>query len=275
MTTADIDGVSFRSLTEVGSWQSVLLIAVVVALTGTASQWALAAIVGPRLRPVVLVVVIAAVVAGRPAKWGSATGLLAAGALLGDWPGGVARALAAFVATVVAVRLWAREDGARIADAGRYAWFVRYGIAAVGAALAFVAVEAWLLDLLGWISFGAVVPRTVVAGLSLVLLGAPIARVVVQRVANAEWRDPADPVSPRTRAAVVAIVSLWIVVGYVSSFVLRAAELVPREELGNRLSPAVEWFVVLWGPRGSYAQFLLGLAALVTIAAVLRRSRSG
>lgn len=274
MTTTDIDNITFGSLAEISSGHAVLLIGVVVALASTASQWALTAIVGPWLQPVVLVVFIVAIVAGKLAKWGSATGLLVAGALLGDWSGGVACALAAFIATVVAVRLWAHEDSARTTSARWHAWFIRYATAGTGAALVFAAVEAWFLDMFGRISFGAIISRTVVASLPLVLLGAPVAWIVLQRVANIEWRTPAEPMNKPTRAFIIAIASLWIVAGYVSSFVFRAAELVPQDELGNRLSPTIEWFIVLWGPQGSYAQLLLGMVSLVTIGAVLRMTRS-
>ena len=69
-----------------GALQRVVVsIAILVAISNTLVQWILTAGIGVGIRPIGLVIVAAAVVVGKPARWGSAAGLLVTGALLSGW----------------------------------------------------------------------------------------------------------------------------------------------------------------------------------------------
>ena len=248
-----------------------ILVAVVVALAETLGGWALAGGVGLGLDPIGLVLVALSIAVGRPARPGSAAGLLAAGALLGDWSGGVVHAVAGFVATALAVRLWPRRDGDGSGRAAVPAWLLRYGLVATVAVLAFAATSAWLSDVIGRAAFAVTVPRTVLTTLPPALLGAPLVRPVVEWASGRPWRDPGAPVARRSRVLLAATVVCWTLAGYVGSSLFGALELAPTGSVGRRISPSFEAFVALWGPGGTYAQLLLGVAAVVVLAVVLRR----
>jgi hypothetical protein len=248
-----------------------ILVAVVVALAETLGGWALAGGIGLGLDPIGLVLVGLSVAVGRPARAGSAAGLLAAGALLGDWSGGVVHAVAGFVATALAVRLWPRRDGDGSGRVGVPAWLLRYGFVAAVAVLAFAATSAWLSDVIGRATFAVTVRRTVLTALPLALLGAPLVRPVVERASGRPWRDPGAPLPRRSRVLLAATVACWTLGGYVGSFLFGALELAPPGSVGRRISPAFESFVALWGPGGTYAQLLLGMAAVAVLTVLLRR----
>ena len=248
-----------------------ILVAVVVALAETLGGWALAGGIGLGLDPIGLVLVGLSVAVGRPARAGSAAGLLAAGALLGDWSGGVVHAVAGFVATALAVRLWPRRDGDGSGRVGVPAWLLRYGFVAAVAVLAFAATSAWLSDVIGRATFAVTVRRTVLTALPPALLGAPLVRPVVQRASGRPWRDPGGPIPRRSRVLLAATVACWTLGGYVGSFLFGALELAPPGSVGRRISPAFEAFVALWGPGGTYAQLLLGMAAVAVLTVLLRR----
>jgi len=246
----------------------VSLVAAVVVVAGTLGRWSLAAGFGLGARPVGLVLVGAAVVVGRPARLGGAAGLLATGLLVGDWSGGVVDAIAAYVATVVAVRLWAREDDRR--EVGWAGWLLRYGAVAVGGVLVFASTGALLFDLLGRAPFSIAVRRTVTASLPLALLGAPLVRMAGERATGTDWSVPGAPVTGRSRRILLGTVVCWSLAGYVGSVLFRVIGLSPSGSLGRRIAPAFEAFVTVWGPQGVWAQLLLGLVALGVIAVVLR-----
>lgn len=245
--------------------------AVVVALADTVGRWVAVAALGTGARPVGFALVAAALVVGRPARWGSAAGLLAAGVLLGDWAGGVVRAAAAFAATTVAVRLWIR-GGDR--DAGWLEWLPSYVVVATTVVLAFAATSATLSDVLGRAAFGVALERIVATTLPLALVGAPLVRPIAERAAGTSWSLPSRPLPGRSRAVVVGTVLCWTVGGYVGGFLFATVEQAPEGAFARRFSPSLETFISLWGPRGTYAQLLLGAAALAVLAVVLRQDRS-
>lgn len=242
--------------------------AVVVALADTLGRWALAGVVEPGLDPVGAALVAVALAVGRPARSGSAVGLLVTGALLGDWTGGAVGAVAGFVAVTVAVRLWTyREERARV---GLPVWLLRYALVATVTVLTFASTSAWLADALGRAAFGVVVGRVVVATLPFALLGGPFVRPVVARSPALPWGEPGRSVTGRERGVVVVVIVCWALAGYVASFVFGALALAPPGSIGRRLSPALETFVSLWGWQGTYAQLLLGAVALLVLAATFR-----
>lgn len=249
--------------------RTVLLVAAVVVLADTVARWTIAAGVGLGVRPIGFGLAAAAVVVGRPARWGSAVGLLAAGLFLGDWTGGVVNAIAAYVATVLAVRTWA--SGGEDQDMSWSEWLLRYGVVAIVTVFAFIAVESWLFDVLGRAAFSVTVPRAVMTIVPLAVLGAPLVRPVARRAARASWEVPGRPLSERSRVIVVATVLCWVVFGYIGSALFRFIGQAPPGSVGRRISPALETFVGLWGQQGTYAELLLGLLALVVLAVVLRR----
>ena len=252
--------------------RTALTVAVAVALTDTVGRWAASVALGTGVQPIGFVLVAAALVTGRPARWGSAAGLFAAGVVLGDWTGAVVHANAAFVATTIAVRLWDRSDGR---DVGWMAWLPSYVVVAVTALFAFAATSAVLSDVLGRVAFGSTLGRIIVTTLPLALVGAPVVRPLVERAAGTPWSLPGRSLSGRSRTVVVGTVLCWAVGGYVGSLLFGAVEQAPEGAFARRFSPAVEAFIALWGPGGTYAQLLLGVAALAVVAVVLRRSRSG
>ena len=248
-----------------------LPVAIVLFLSNTVAKWAIVAGLGLDIRPLGLGLVAAAVAVGRPARWGSAVGLLAAGLLLGDWTGGVVYAISAYVATTLGVRLWARSDGSR--DSAWSDWMLRYGLVAVGTAFAFIAMESWLFDVLGRAAFSVTVPRAVMTTVPFAVLGTPLVRPVARRATGTAWEVPGRPMSEWSQAIVVATVLGWTVLGYVSSALFRLIEQAPPGSIGRRISPALETFLGLWGDQGMYAELLLGLLALAGLAVVLRRAR--
>lgn len=248
----------------------VILVAIAVTFSDTAGQWLVAGGFGLGIDPIGFVLVALAVVVGRPARSGSPVGLLVSGLLLGDWSGGVISAIAGYVATVTAIRLWARGNGDD--DIGMIEWLLWYGIVAVAAVFAFAATSAWLSDILGQGAFSVLVGRTIVNTLPLSLLGAPLVRPVIKRVSEAPWRELGFPVTGRSKVLLVGIVVLWTIAGYVGSFLFRAVELAPPGSIGRRVSPVVESFVGLWGWQGVYAQLLLGGIALLLLGLTFRRN---
>jgi hypothetical protein len=250
-------------------WTAVLLVGGSVALVATVGQWAVATGVGLWLRPTGFAVVAAGIVAGRPARWGSAVGLLVAGTLLGAYASSIAWALAAFAAAGVSTRLWARDD--EESEEGHLSWLGRYVVVAVGGVVVFAATSAWLLDVLGRAAFSVTAARTVSTNLPLALAGAPLVRLGLEHADEYDWRVRGRPLTTSTRAAVVLIALLWTIGGEVGSFLFRAVQRVPPAGLRSRFSPAVEEFVTLWGWQGTYAQFALGAVALAAIVLLLRR----
>lgn len=248
--------------------RTVVLVATVVVLTDTVARWALVAGVGLGVRPIGLGLVAAAVVVGKPARWGSAVGLLAVGLFLGDWTAGVVGAIAAYVATVLAVRTWAGGGEAR--DGPWSGWLLRYGVVAIVAVFAFVAVESWLFDVLGRAAFSVTAPRAVVTTIPLAILGAPLVRPVARRTERTSWEVPERPMSERSRVIAAVTVVCWVVFGYVGSTLFRFIGQAPPGSVGRRISRTLGAFVGLWGRQGTYAELLLGLLALVVLAAVLR-----
>jgi hypothetical protein len=164
--------------------RTALTVAGAVALADTVGRWGAVAALGTDVRPIGFVLVAVALVAGRPARWGSAAGLFATGALLGDWTGGVVHAIAAFAATTVAVRLWVPGNDRGV---GWMEWLPSYVVVAVTVVFAFAATSAALSDVLGRAAFGSTLARTVVTTLPLALAGAPLVRPVVERAAGTSW----------------------------------------------------------------------------------------
>lgn len=245
------------------------LVAVVVALSETVGRWVVAGGLGLDVDPVGLVLVSLAVVVGRPARPGSAAGMFVAGALLGDWYGGVVGAVAAFVATAVAVRLWTCPSGG-----GRdewLSWSLRYGVVAVATVLAFAATGAWFSDVAGRAAFGTVVGRTVVSTLPVTLLGAPLVRWIAERAPDRSPRASGEPTTAQS-VVVVATLACWVVGGYVGSFLFRALAMAPSGSVGRRISPVVEAFAALLGWQGTYAQLVLGILALTMLTITFHRN---
>jgi hypothetical protein len=269
MTGTDVGEAPIERGADVVPWRTTLLVGASVALVATVGQWVVAAGVGLWLRPTGFAVVAAGIVAGRPARWGSAVGLLVAGTLLGAYSSSVAWALAAFAAAAVSARLWARDDEG--SEGGYLSWLVRYVLVAVGGVVVFAATSAWLLDVLGRAAFSVTAARTVSTNLPLALAGAPFVRLGLERAEAHDWGVRGRPLTASTRVAVILIALLWTVGGEVGSLLFRAVQRVPSASLSRRISPAVEEFVTLWGWQGMYAQFALGAVALAAIGLLLRR----
>lgn len=268
MTRTDVRDSLLGGTTDAIAWGPTLLVGVCVGLVATVGQWVVSAGVGLWIQPVGFAVVAAAIVAGRPARWGSASALLVVGSVAAGWSYGVAWAVAAFVAVAVSVRLWARDDRGR--EEGRIAWTLRYLVVAVAGVLVFAATSSCLLDVFGRAAFSVTVGRTVVASLPLAIVGAPLVGLTVERIGEHDGAS-SEPVTMATRAGVVLIALCWTVGGYAGSFVFRAIRQIPLGILGREFSPTVQRFVAIWGWQGTYAQFLLGLVSLVLIAFLLRR----
>ncbi|MEF8843708.1 MAG: hypothetical protein V5A62_19130 [Haloarculaceae archaeon] len=269
MTGTDVGEAAVERSGAVVPWTVVLLVGGSVALVATVGQWGVAAGVGLWLRPTGFAVVAAGILAGRPARWGSAVGLLVAGTLLGAFSSSVAWALAAFAAAAVSARLWARDDEGR--EGGSRSWLVRYVVVAVGGVVVFAATSAWLLDALGRAAFSVTAARTVSTNLPVALAGAPVVRLGLERAGEHDWRVHGRPLTASTRAAVILIALLWTVGGELGSFLFRVVQRVPPASLARRFPPAVVEFVTLWGWQGTYAQFSLGAVALAAIGLLLRR----
>jgi hypothetical protein len=268
MTGTGVGGTAVERSGAVAPWTVILLVGASVALVATIGQWVVAAGVGLWLRPTGFAVVAAGIVAGRPARWGSAAGLLVAGTLLGAFSSSVAWALAAFAAAAVSTRLWAHDEGG---DGGYLSWLVRYVVVAVGGVVVFAATSAWLLDVLGQVAFSVTAARTVSTNLPLALAGAPFVRLGLERTGEHDWRVHGRPLTVPARAAVVLVAILWTVGGEVGSFLFRAVQRVPPASLARRISPAVAEVLPIWGWQGTYAQFALGAVALAAIGLLLRR----
>lgn len=268
MTHADVRGNRFERISDAAPWRTILLVAAGVSLVVTVLQWTIAAGSGLSIRPVGFAVVAAAVVAGRPARWGSAAPLLLAGFFATGWANGVAWAIAAFVAAAVSTRLWGGDEER---EEGWVPWMLRYAVVAVGGVLVFAATSSWLLDVFGRVAFSITVERTVVTNLPLALAGAPLVRLAAEYTGEGGRKVTSGRPSVKTRAGVVLVALCWVVGGYVGSFLFRIVERVPPGSLERRFSTAVSEFVGLWGRQGTYAQFLLGLVALATIGLLLRR----
>lgn len=248
----------------------VLPVAVVVAIAATAAQWLTTAVVGPDVRLLALAVVGAAVVVGRPARWGSAAALVGVGVLFGTWTTAVIWAVAAFVTSTVVTRCWTADEPA----SGVATWTRRYVFVAVVGVLLFAATGAWLLDVLGQAAFSVTVGRTVTASLPVTLVGAPLVRVALERTGRDRPSRPSAPGRPldrRARVGVLLIAVVWTVGGYVGSFLFRTVALVPPGEIGRQFSYVLAAFLSVWGPHGTYAQLLLGLLALGVVGTLLRR----
>lgn len=248
-------------------WSVILPVVAVVALADTFVQWAVTATAGPGFQVTGFAVVAAAVVAGRPARWGSAAGLLCVGVLFGSWATAVTWAVAAFATTTVVVRLWVR-DGAD--PEGWLVWTGRYAFVALVGILLFGATAAWLLDLLGRAAFSVTVGRTLIGNLPLAVLGAPLVRAASRRTPRG-GTDPERPVTGPMRVGVALVALVWVVGGFVGSFLFRTVWQVPPGEIGRQFSPALERLLFLWGWQGTYAQLALGLVAVAVIASLLRR----
>ncbi|MEF8854681.1 MAG: hypothetical protein V5A24_04205 [Haloarculaceae archaeon] len=245
----------------------VVPVLVVVALAATAVQWFTTLAVGTDVRLLGLAVVGAAVVAGRPARWGSAAALLGVGAVVGTWTTAVTWAVAAFVTSTVATRLWASEG----IDGGWPTWTRRYVFVTVVGVLLFAATGAWLLDVLGLASFSVTVGRTVATNLPVAIVGAPLVRLVSERTPGSNPSAPERPQDGGARAGVTLVVLVWTVGGYVGSFLFRTVEQVPPGEIGRQFSTTLETVLFAWGPQGTYAQLVLGLVALVVVGVLLRK----
>lgn len=269
MTHTDVRGSRFEHISDAAPWRTILLVAAGISLVITVLQWTIAAGSGLSIRPVGFAVIAAAVVAGNPARWGSAAALLLTGLFAMGWSSGVAWAVAAFVAAAVSTRLWAHRE--EEPEEGWGAWTLRYAVVAVGGVLVFAATSSWLLDLFGRMAFSISVKRTVVTNLPLALAGAPLVRLAVEYTGAGGQRITSSRPSAKTRTAVVLVALCWTVGGYVGSFLFRIVERVPPGSLERRFSTVVSEFVGLWGWQGTYAQFLLGLVALATIGVLLRR----
>jgi hypothetical protein len=249
-------------------WRTILLVGTGVALATTVGQWTVTTGIGPWMRPVGFAVIAAGILAGRPAKWGVAAGLLLTGVLTTGWSTGVTWAVAGFVTASISTRLWARDDGER--DESWSAWAFRYGVVVMSGVLMFAATSAWLFDVLGRAAFSVTVGWTVATNLPMAVLGAPFIRLALEYVGEGERGLRASP-TPRIRAAVVLIVLGWTVGGYVGGFLFRVVELVSRGGIAERLGPAVEGFITIWGWQGTHAQLLLGIVSLTMIELLLKR----
>jgi hypothetical protein len=249
-------------------WGSILSVLAVFAVTDTLVQWAVTAVAGPRFQVAGFIVVAAAVVVGRPARWGSAAGLLCVGVLFGTWATAVTCAIAAFLTTTVVIRLWAHDE----VDAGGWIpWARRYVFVATVGVLLFAATAAWLLDVLGWAAFSVTVGQTMAANLPLALAGAPLVRAVSDLTPKGGQAEAERPVTGAKRGFVAIVTLVWIVSGSVGSFLFRAARLVPSGRIGRRFHPSLETFIFLWGWQGTYAQLVLGLVVVAVLAGLLRR----
>jgi LPXTG-motif cell wall-anchored protein len=256
-----------------GTLQRVVVpVALLVALSNTLVKWALTAGVGVGIRPVGLVIVATAVVVGRPARWGSAAGLLVTGSLLSGWTYGVVWAVSAFATAAVADRLWVRD--ARDRDGGAVDWYLRYCGATLGGVVVLATTSAWLLDVLGQAAFSLTVGPTLVATLPLAIAGGPLVRLAVTRT---DWsrrggREPAPSATARRIALLVTI--CWAVFGYVGSFLFRVTDQMAPTILARQFPANVLTFIHLWGDQGTYAQALLGVVSLALLWLLLRRRRS-
>jgi hypothetical protein len=249
-------------------WGALLLSGLGVALVDTVGQWLIVTRVGLWIRPLGLFIIAATVVLGTAARWGGASALIALGVLQGDWTGGVVSAVAAFVAMTITARLWGPD---RDVPETPVAWVLRYAVVAVVGASAFATMSAWLLDVLGRSAFSVTVVPALAAQVPLAVAGAPVVRPIFERTRRSDWKSSLPAATATDRRIVLGVVLCWVCAGYLGSFLFRTVARVPGAELGPRLSPAIESFVLLWGPQGTYAQLLLGLVSLATIAIALRR----
>lgn len=268
MTRTTVHSVSTARFTADVPWRTILLVGAGVALLATVGQWLVAAGVGLWIRPVGLAVVAAGVVAGRPARWGSAGALFLVGLLFGGPSAGVAWAVAGFAAAAVSARLWVHDE--RPGEEWG-SWTLRYVVVAVGGVLVLAATNAWLLDVLGRAAFSLTVGGAVVANLPLAVVGAPLVRLAVEHTDVRQEVPRARSPTVTTRAAVVLVALCWTVGGYAGSFLFRVVEQVPSGGIARELSPAIEAFVAVWGWQGTHAQLVLGLVALAVVGLLLRR----
>lgn len=249
-------------------WGSILPVLAVIVVADALVQWGVTAVAGPGVQVTGFIVVAAAVIIGRPARWGSAAGLLCVGVIFGAWATAVTCAIAAFLTTTVIVRLWAHSE---VDAMGWIAWAGRYVFVATVGVLLFVATAAWLLDVLSWAAFSVTIGQTLVANLPLAVAGAPLIRAVSDLTPEGRQAEPERPVTGAKRGGVALVTLVWIVSGSVGSFLFRAARLVPSGKIGRRFHPGLETFIFLWGWQGTYAQLVLGLVVVAVLAGLLRR----
>jgi hypothetical protein len=240
------------------------LVAGVTLLVDTVGRWLLAAVLGPGVQPLALLVVLAIVTVGSRARWGLAAGLLGSGLLVGGWTGGVISAFAAFAAAGLCARLWVRRP-----DDDAVNWLVRYATVAVITALTVVAVTAWLSDLFGVAAFSIVVAQSLGGNVVLALLGAPVAWLSAESSLTNGWSTDRDGVSVGGLVLLLVVLSVWVGGGALGSFMYQAANTVPATVFGRQLGAAAERVVVLGGPQGRYAVTALSLIAVVAIVTVI------
>jgi hypothetical protein len=196
--------------------------------------------------------------------------MLLAGLLVGGWTGGVISAIAVFITVVVCGHMWAAPRK----EAGSLRWLSEYAFVALVATLTLAGTSAWLMDAFGTAAFSVVVGQSIVANLPLALLGAPVAWLVADFGLRGNERGQSKASSTRERLLVVVTLSVWVVGGYVGSFLYRAAGTVPADTFGRRLGDAAATVVRLGGPQGQYPVFVLGVVVLVTLFAVFRYGQS-
>ncbi|WP_136592398.1 hypothetical protein [Salinigranum halophilum] len=235
-------------------------------LFDTVVSWALTAVLGVFIQPFAFLVTLGVVAIGAHARWGLSLGVLLSGIIAGDWSGGVASGLAVFIAAVVGSQLWVSDHENLV----WYRWLTHYGFVALVSTLTLAAATAWLADAFNIALFSIVVSQSFTANLVFALLGAPVAWAVAD--IGRRWGElrPPRAISMSERLLALGILSLWIIGGYVGSFLYQAAYTVPIELFGRRLGDSVESVVRLGGPQGQYAVFLLGVIALVALFTALR-----
>lgn len=256
-----------------GTLQRVVVsVAILVAISNTLVQWVLTAGIGVGIRPIGLVIVAAAVVVGKPARWGSAAGLLVTGALLSGWTYGVIWAISAFATAAVAGRLWVRDGRDR--DRGAVNWYLRYCGAALGGVVVLATTSAWLLDVLGQAAFSLTVGPTLAATLPLAIVGGPLVRLAVTRTDWNRWSVRGAAPSTTARLIAVLVAACWAVFGYLGSFLFRITDQMAPTILARQFPASVLSFIRLWGDQGTYAQALLGVVSLALLWILLRRGGS-
>jgi len=252
--------IRYLLLTYSGDIQLSAGVAVTVALAETALRWVLFPLTGP-LSFLGGLSVSAGIFIGLRARWGVATGALAANAVVGSVRAGVIAAIAGFIGVTICTWLWDNP-------ALNTAW-VLHSLRVVAVTVTSMAGTAGFLAVLFAASDFHI---TVLEKLSQWVPPTAACLLLVvwhSRDTDSFLPEPMYPTASRqTKRRISYIVVLWSCFGFIGSFVFNALGLVPAAVLGRRLGPGVSTAFELTG-EGRLLILLLGVVSLGLLAVVM------